>query len=117
MSNFFPLVRLVSQCVRGLFTPPNFCVKNAVKAAALCAAEQLEQRTLLSTVIISGTLFNDPYQTGRLWGQEGIGGQTIYADLGNSGSVQSSDPSTTTALNGAYSLTLHDVTRPHFNQC
>jgi uncharacterized delta-60 repeat protein len=67
--------------------------------------EVLEQRALLSTGAIAGTVYADPGQSGVATGNVGLGGRQVYVDLAGNGAYTVGDPTATTAADGAYSIT------------
>jgi len=73
---------------------PPLMKKRAVNTAR-AVAETIEQRLLLSGAAGTPNLSSDL----------GLAGQTVYADLNNSGSYMLGDPVTTTDAQGNYILT------------
>ena len=55
---------------------------------------------------ISGRVFNDANRDGRDIGESGLAGVTVFADVDGNGLLDPTDPSSVTAADGSYSLSV-----------
>jgi uncharacterized delta-60 repeat protein len=69
--------------------------------AALAVTEAMERRMLLSGAV-TGTVYSDPYGEG--FGDNGLPGRTVYADLNNNGQLDPGEPSALTDASGNFTL-------------